>query len=156
MRGVHTHIDVRSVHRHKVRHVTVHALCAENVRATGECVYTPVAHAVVATTWVRNTHYKKQNSSLHDRLDFFNSLLVLLVLVIPLSSNCDSLMELGQSPHLQLCSRFPKACAKRRSSCDRIYCGVSLLVPFEAKVVLRTVLVSTFVDNSIDWYVMMA
>ena len=69
MRVCDTHEDVRSTHR--VR-------CAQkNVRATGECVYTPVVHTAVATTCVRNPKNlsektlsrEKKHSSLHDHLD---------------------------------------------------------------------------------------
>ena len=68
MHVCNTHKNVRSV-----RAVYVH-----QVRASCDCVYTPVAHAVVATTWVRTPKNvsttivlknETKNSSLHDHLE---------------------------------------------------------------------------------------
>ena len=71
----------------------------------------------------------------------------LLVLVNSRRVNCDSLMELGQSSTSANHSRFPEACLKRRSSVSPCtsecyfwsFRGLSCL--------LRTILVSIFVDN---------
>ena len=69
----------------KCSNVTVHALCAKSVRATGECMYThSVVHTVVATTCERNlqklcrensVQNKNQHSPFLDHLDkkIFNS-----------------------------------------------------------------------------------
>ena len=103
-----------------------------------QSVCTPAfAHTVVLTTWVRNTHsYKKQVSSLHNHLEenkFFNSLHVLLVLVIPRSVNGDSLMELSHSPTFATCSRFPEACLQYWISHEPMMDGLSVASgPFEA------------------------
>ena len=52
--------------------------------------------------------------------------------------------------HLQIWSRFCKDCAKCRSSYSlQIFRNVTS-DPFEAQVVLRTIIVSTFIDNFYD------
>ena len=82
------------------------------------------------------------------KLEFFNSLHVLLVLVTLRLASCDSLMELGQSSTSAISSRFPEACLKRRSSCDLKYLGALLLVLSRCQLsFLRTILFFIFFEN---------
>ena len=57
-----------------------------------------------------------------------NTLYVVRVLVNSRQTNCDSLMELGQSSTSTIYSRFPEACLKRRKYCALKYFGVLHLV----------------------------
>ena len=67
-------------HAWRCANVTVHAPCAENVRATNECMYTSrrthCSRYYMCTNEQKNCQKKNQHSSLHDHLDktkFFNS-----------------------------------------------------------------------------------
>ena len=75
---------------------------------------------------------------------------VLLVLVIPRSTDYDSLMELGRSPTFaNLISVSQELHQISKFLWPQIFRSVTS-GPFEAQVVSRTILVSTFIDNFHD------
>ena len=75
---------------------------------------------------------------------------VLLVLVIRRSTNCDSLMELGRSLTFPILISVSQELHQTSKFSDaQIFRSVDY-GPFEAQVVLRTIFVSTFIDNFYD------
>ena len=85
----------------------------KNVRATGECVYTPLAHTVVATTWVRTpmsttSTTKISKKTLHHHLDRKPSNFLIFLLISLTRTWSTSLLSTNHQMYELILLGFPR------------------------------------------------